>query len=357
MSAQGPQSAYTPHQRFEAAQWFLDIHETEAPSPEMLQRWMLWMEAAEGNRRAFEAVERTWHDVPADIDAGLASMRAAERPYEGEVAVTDWLQKSASRSRKLPYTVLIAASVVLAFVAGWGLYRTTAGARYSTGQFATSTGEHMEVKLADGSRVSLGARTRLSVDFTRTDRRLRLDSGEAFFEVSKDPRRPFRVQALHGVITAVGTAFNVRATDDRITVAVTEGTVDVRESTAVPSTDGAVSTPSHERRLRSGEQLTFSAQRALPPVEKAALSHVDAEQAVSWRNGWLVYRDEPLRYVIADVARYTSRHVALSGAVNPQLRFTGAVYRGSVVEWLEALPDVFPVSVHADDQEVIVTLP
>ena len=57
---------YTPQQRLEAAQWFFDIHDTQEPSPELLQEWLLWLDAAADNRSAFEAVERAYRHAPVD---------------------------------------------------------------------------------------------------------------------------------------------------------------------------------------------------------------------------------------------------------------------------------------------------
>ena len=51
----------TSELRREATAWFLDIHDAEDPSPELLQEWMQWMEASVEHRQAFMAVERTWH--------------------------------------------------------------------------------------------------------------------------------------------------------------------------------------------------------------------------------------------------------------------------------------------------------
>src|SRR6185312_11690286 len=91
--------------------------------------------------------------------------------------------------------------------------------------FATRTGEQIQVTLPDGSQVSLGARSKLTVAYTRGARDVRLEAGEAFFAVQKNAARPFRVHVLDGVVTAVGTAFDVRTTNDRVLVAVAEGVV------------------------------------------------------------------------------------------------------------------------------------
>jgi transmembrane sensor len=199
----------------------------------------------------------------------------------------------------------------------------------STGEFATRTGEHMNLLLADGSQITLGAHSRLSVDFTPSMRKLSLDAGEAFFNVQKDPRRPFTVSALDSTITALGTAFNVRAVEDRVTVTVTEGVVREDKSAV---------------RIARGQEVTYAPDKALQAV---AVHRVDPEESARWRDGWLVYRHEPLRYVIADIARYSELHLQVDPAV-ADVQFTGAVFKDRIPEWLNALPEVSPVKIEAD---------
>lgn len=316
--------AYTDRQRLEAAEWFMDIHDADDPSPELLQRWTRWLEAAEGNRLAFEAVERAWHQIP----DGLEFPEAAESYWPAGRNV----------SKPLAYAATFALAVV---ATGWLVDRAGVGSRPASGEFSTRTGEHMNLTLADGSRITLGARSRLIVDFSDKVRDIRLHNGEAFFSVHKDLRRPFNVRTAGGVVTAVGTAFNVRANGSWLTVAVTEGVVNVENKLE----EGGA------RHLAPGQQLTVTTE----PSRSAGatlLTNVDPAQPGRWRDGWLVYQDEPLSAVVADISRYTDRKISLLASVDPTLRFTGAVYRDSVLEWIEALPDVFPVAVDSTGEEI-----
>jgi transmembrane sensor len=259
---------------------------------------------------------------------------------------------------------MAAAAIIAVIGAGaWTVYRIQDTSHPLTGEFTTRTGEHMQLTLADGSRVNLGARSHLSVGFSAQARDVRLVAGEAFFQVHKDARRPFRVHALEGIITAVGTAFDVRATGDDVTVAVSEGVVNIApaQEIAGPSTTGSadaskVSDPKSVH-LSRGEQLTFNARTNSPELPHGRMIYVDPAQSARWRDGWLVYRDEALRDVIADVERYTDREVAVSDAVPRDLRFTGAVFRDSVVEWVKALPEVFPVAIENQGTRLEVVVP
>src|SRR5690606_39397339 len=76
-----------------------------------------------------------------------------------------------------------------------------------------------------GIRVRLNAATRLTYLETRGRVEDASLEGEAFFQVEHDPSRPFRVHTAAGVISDLGTEFNVRARNDRVDVVVTEGVV------------------------------------------------------------------------------------------------------------------------------------
>jgi transmembrane sensor len=218
----------------------------------------------------------------------------------------------------------------------------------------------MQVTLPDGSQVNLGGRSKLSVDFTRNARDVRLESGEAFFAVQKDATRPFRVHVLDGVVTAVGTAFDVRTTNDRVLVAVAEGTVQVNgsgptlprgaEASFAPPDPGARPVT----RLRRGEAVDFVNRPENHTLEAAVVTHVDPAEPARWRDGWLVYRDEPLRNVLADIGRYTDRNIIIAQSLSEGPHFTGAVFKDSIIEWLESLPNAFPVTVTVDSAHIVV---
>jgi transmembrane sensor len=219
--------------------------------------------------------------------------------------------------------------------------------------FATRTGEQMQVTLPDGSQVNLGARSKLTIAYTGAARDVRLETGEAFFAVHKDAMRPFRVHVLDGIVTAVGTAFDVRTTNDRVVVAVAEGTVQVNGPVTTRPAAGLSRAPgAHDpmaraavTRLRRGEAIDFVSSREGNAIQPASVTRVDPADPARWREGWLVYRDEPLRDVLADIGRYSDRDIVVADSLSVNPHFTGAVFKDSIIEWLESLPNTFPVTV------------
>ncbi len=80
-------------------------------------------------------------------------------------------------------------------------------------------------ELSDGSVVDMKSGAAMVVDFTPNERRVELVASEALFNVAKDKDRPFIVSAKGVEVRSIGTAFNVRVSEDEIEVLVTEGKV------------------------------------------------------------------------------------------------------------------------------------
>lgn len=119
----------------------------------------------------------------------------------------------------------------------------------------------MELRLEDGSAVWLSRNSRLTYrkPFSENIRQARLE-GEGYFEVAKDPERPFRVQAGALETSVLGTAFNLRAIKNGRTVriALVEGRVEVRDT----------SRSSRPMRMEPGETVTFHRKEGLLEKER-----------------------------------------------------------------------------------------
>jgi len=352
---------YTETQRSEAADWFVIIRAENEPKVESTQAWLKWMDQHEGNRAAFDAVVRAWQITP---DASAFAMPSDEElqadDYDGEQPIDEWLSKRSAANvtptqvaqtraaaARIPRRAWLAAASVLfaiSLVLTMNGYLDWRGPRAD--EFVTNTGEQMDMTLSDGSHVWLGPRSKLIVAFDKERRGIQLTTGEAFFAVKKDRSRPFTVRSAGGDIVAVGTAFNVRAVDEQVTVAVSEGVVAVTSKTQT-TVRGATSV-----RVASGQQLTFT---ALQPIKSSAIVQSPAPgERARWRDGVLVYRNEPLREVVNDMVRYSDMQIEIADASVGELRYSGVVYHNAVHEWVSALPESFPVTVVSDGTREII---
>ncbi len=166
-------------------------------------------------------------------------------------------------------------------------------------RFDTALGEIRRVPLKDGSLAAINTQTQLAVDIQPTVRHVKLDRGEAWFEVAKDPKRPFLVASGPVRVRAVGTAFSVRKQEGGSEVLVTEGVVEVWSQNA----DKA-------RTYLAAGQRAFVSDAAGAVAPKVAPLEID--RTLAWRDGQIILDGEPLVQAAAEFNRYNARKVVIS---------------------------------------------
>ena len=214
--------------------------------------------------------------------------------------------------------------------------------------FETAVGERSTVVLSDDSIVTLNTDTLVEVRFVEGSdvRRVFLQRGQAHFAVEKDPR-PFEVLAGGRRIEALGTAFDVRI-DSELGVLVTllEGSVAIDEDGVRAAVDDSqpsgVETPSSAEPvlptvLQAGEQLIVR------PNESQQVIPVDVERIVGWREGRLVFRDDPLREVVKEINRYSTRKLFVADTRLEDIQIGGVFKAGSTESFVAAVEEFYPV--------------
>lgn len=280
-------------------------------------RFTEWLSSDPAHQEAYRKAERFWH--------------ALDQMNPGDIHEFDrYLTEDAPttpRGHSRPWQRVTAMAASLLLVAGIGLWLTTAW--LPLGDYRTAVGEQRTVSLADGSIVQLNTDTALSVSLTEQGRRLTLHRGEAFFTVAPDAARPFEVEAGSGTIRALGTAFNVRTGSDRTTVTVTEHSIRIRVGKET-SAD-----------VHAGERLRYRPDGRIDQVEEA-----DIDRTLAWRHHRLIFENQPLPEVLAEVARYRSgRLVILRDDSLKTLPVTGSFDTERLDHLLPAIEESLPVRV------------
>lgn len=354
-------SARTPMD--EAAGWVLRLQDPSANAATFLE-WHRWLAAATENRTAFDEVEETLLRL-ADIETKPTLPSVVEMAadfYDGSVPVSKYLaeQRPARRSDAQPLTTadsdalypinnarfrygVAAGLVAVSIICGWLGFDAINESRHGVFAYATAPGERKDFSLPDGSRITLDADSTLNVELTRGQRTLRLARGEAYFEVAKDPSRPFVVSAGGARVRAVGTEFNVRMGDHRTVVAVVEGLVQVAalsEAHKYPDASTPSADPTRVAQVSAGQAVAYNADSGLQSLPAS-----EASLATSWLEGRRQYRNEPLQYVLADVDRYTGHHIVVADEATAALKFTGTLNLTNSDAWLKALSIALPVTV------------
>lgn len=197
--------------------------------------------------------------------------------------------------------------------------------------YQTAIGERLTVRLSDGSVAALNTASRLRVAYTAEQRHLVLEAGQALFEVAKGQTRPFVVVAGDRVVTAHGTAFDVRVESSMVEVALLEGEVTVVSKKARQI--------DHITRMAPNDVLVASG------VTTSVKKVEDAKQIASWRDGLIIFENERLADAIQEVNRYVTRPIILADKRLESMRVSGAFKTGEVRAFVEALELGFSVRV------------
>lgn len=360
MTARPPQppDAVTPeHIRDRAAHWS-DVLRHRGGQPQLRDAFEQWRDEDPAHADAFARVDGVHRLLRAARDSD--EMRRVEQET---LALVGRRRSQRRRGYIAAAAACLVATVVAVALLPQGLRddlrHLPAHARYAlAGEHLhrTGVGEQRRLILADGSVLTLNTDSRVVVGYGDAQRRLRLLGGQALFEVAHDPTRPFVVTAGGRSIRALGTVFDVRYSQDRLAVTLLEGRVAVDEVEAAgahpsPPPAGAAQAGSHV--LEPGEQLL-----AMPARPGRAgheeIRSADLSRAVAWRSGQLIFRDDRLVDVIAEINRYSHQQLRLADPALAQLRISGIVNVGQTDVFIETMTRYYPVRIQrADRQEVV----
>jgi transmembrane sensor len=302
-----------------AAAWHARL-ETGAESGEDWDAFTTWLETDPRNRTAFEAVDAAASEA-VDLLSLNRELTAMTPP------------PAARRFSTRAFLAIggIAAAVLLTIVARPDIFQAE-----EREIIATAAGEHRDVTLSDGSTVHLNTNTQLAVTMGRGTRNVHLEKGEALFEVTSDPSRPFHVTAGDRNVRVVGTAFNVLRHDGRITVTVERGNVDV-------TADGARG----DVRLGAGDQYA-----AREGARAYQVAKIDPTVAAAWRDGRAVFTNATLAEVASDLSRYYGRPIVVRDAEVAAMRFSGILKIEDQLTTVRRLEALLPIVVAENGDEV-----
>ncbi len=276
-----------------------------------LEEVLGWIEASPDHQKEFNRIKNQ------PVYEGFRNFKELSKELQPALS-----RSSAGRKIHLPLLRYAAIFVLALFTGGLSVYllQHQPGNRAAAfNEIIVPPGESTELVLADQTHVWLnsGARLSYSSGFQGKKREVRL-SGEAFFEVTHDKKRPFRVVTPHLTVNVLGTTFNVEAFHDSRTTNVTlvEGKVKLENSQGRLL---ATLSPHENARYDAGN-------------EKIEISKVNTDLFTSWKEGTILFRNERL----ADIARKIERwyHVEIVFDDEPvrDLRFTGSILKNKPVD-------------------------
>jgi transmembrane sensor len=252
-----------------------------------------WVSADARHLGAFTRAQALW------LHADRAKIYRASNSDSPDPAV--------ARSRRpLRRWVWAASLIVTLSVAGYGWHE------YQGTHFSTAVGEIRHIPLADGSSVTLNTQSAIKIDYSNNLRSIRLDRGEALFDVAHNDGRPFMVEAGALRVRAIGTEFVVRRDDhSNSLVTVARGVVEVWQTSL---------TPEPSIRLAAGLRAAAS-QSAVAHPER--VSDTDIARSIAWQDGVLDLNGRTLGEAAAEFNRYNRNAVVINDRVLSQRAVVG----------------------------------
>ena len=160
--------------------------------------------------------------------------------------------------------------------------------------------------LDDGSVIELNRGAEVSVLYTATERKVRLEHGEAMFRVAKNPGRPFIVVAGDVHFRAVGTAFNVRRETEAVELIVTEGKVRVQPVARVPAPGVEAAAAVSEPLVEAGEMARVPVKTKNAEIVVEKIPEAQLDEKLAWHSRLLDFTNARLSSVVEEFNRHNA---------------------------------------------------
>ncbi len=303
---------------------------TGEASPEEIIELQNWLAASKNNLLYFQQLKNIWDN---------------SEYYSGEKMIdVDKAFKNISTRIKLKSPVTkfwyhwkkIAAVLLIPLVLGNLLYFLIHVHNHSAlpkpvypvyNELFAAFGTRSALKLSDGSSVWLnsGSSIKYPDRFSGNNRTVILN-GEAYFEVESDPEKPFIVQSAALSVKATGTKFNVLGynSDDEVEVTLVSGKVEVSPSQATKNFKTST--------LEIDQHFTFNKVNGATSIING-----DTYKYISWKDGKLVFRNEPLSQVVKRIGQVFNIDIEIKGDEIKNYRYRATFQDESLAEILKLL--------------------
>jgi transmembrane sensor len=306
----------------EAVKWVILLR--EAPDdPHLRVRFERWLAASSRHARAWADVAYAYDRAGDTRPAHASPVRAAEpRPVLPHGPLRHRPRRhDAPVPRRGPRTwIMGAAAAGLAWVAAPTLLLRIQA------DYRTGAAETRAVTLADGSAARLAPNSAIAITYAANRRQIRLLKGEAWFDVRRDPARPFYVDARGVSTLALGTAFDVRLDRGGVTTELARGGVRMVYGNGAP--------PVAER-LSPGETVRIGFDGMV------RRGHRPAGQIAAWRGRRIIVRDRPVAEVIDALRPWYPGVIVVQGDGFARQRVTGVYDAADPVAALVGLTQTY----------------
>ena len=329
----------------------MDISSEKEKAIALLQKYKAGLCTPEETTRI-----RHWYDSFEDLsfslnaeDAQLAADEAAHQALVKLFGENNAQQPGDKKAGLVYYLLRIAACLIV----GCTLYlmvgklKSTQPRLITYSKYRTRKGERREIRLSDGSVVTLNAASTIQIasDFGVKKRDVLLQ-GEAFFQVSKDKTRPFIIKTGKIYTRVVGTSFNINAYADEnfISVAVATGRVQVEKEDAKGKTVIG-------RDLTHNHLLVYDLKE---DTYRQTLADVDV--LCAWKTNKLVFNQASITQIARILERAYDVPVVLTGKPHKPGLYTATFDNCSLEKLLPLLADLSGITYELKKQQLIINI-
>jgi transmembrane sensor len=201
----------------------------------------------------------------------------------------------------------------------------------------TGRGQMYPVKLSDGSAVWLNSSSsiRFPVAFNEQERRVEI-TGEAYFEIAHNDRKPFTVSVNGMTVQVVGTVFNINSYTDEGSMKTTllKGGVKVKQG-------------NQQVMIRPGEQAEVIENKIKVKAD------VNISKEVAWKNGLFYFKNENVKAIMRQISRWYDVDVVFEGNISNSA-FSGKIYRNANLSEVLKLLNVLDVNYKIEGKKLII---
>jgi len=301
-----------------------------------LIRLKSWLELDPENRRIFDEENELWQEASIQTKFENYKNDSVWLSISSKLGLGKSRVKSVTLLRNNYFRILIAAACIACLLAIGGISLWFVSRNSFHQMIAGSTivetkeGEKARIILSDSSEVILNSDSRVQYvgDYNLADRRVKL-SGEAFFDISTNPEKPFVVQLDHMSISATGTRFNVFSfkNENRVEATLEEGAIRVSVKGKEPIN------------VRSGQQVVYFVNTGAVLV-----LDVNTDTYTSWKENMLRFNDTPLEEALRRIGRKYNVTFEVTNRDLLELKYTATFIDESVEEVMQMLKTVSPIT-------------
>lgn len=305
-------------------------------SPEQAKQLLDWLNEHNDRKQFFYHLTDIWHST--SLLSNLNEFDAT-KAWQDVMQTLSTSNKKAQRKVNFTTFYKIAAAAVIALLIGISFFFNTKKTSDVTEQFTEMVvprGSKTMLTLPDGSQVWLNSGSKLAFSnlYGQKTRDIRLN-GEAYFIVAKNKKSPFSVFA-HGLkITALGTAFDVKAYDDEklVETSLVEGVLRIG-MTENKTGDSII--------LKPGQRALFTKNNE--NNKKIIVDSVsDLNLYTSWRNKRWIFRHVTLEELAKTLERRYDINIIFKDSALKEYRISGSLQDEPIEQVLRVLKLIAPI--------------